>query len=176
MAALGIKKKPVSKPWECLGSDKDIELEQVFDTRDPVFVKISRQKREFGKDCNFSDKETLNDPVMECKSFKDPAYEVSRMELGTAIQCIPDVETIGVQTNWFRPINFSVQYEPLSLSEEEKNILLDTDEVIDFVKTIADKFDHVIQQNSILNIFVDDLKQLGEEDLHFEKGTHAYLQ
>ncbi|KAJ3003583.1 UNVERIFIED_CONTAM: WD repeat-containing protein 63, partial [Siphonaria sp. JEL0065] len=89
---------------------------------------------------------------------------------------IPEVETKGVQTNWFRPINFSAQYEPLTLSEEEKKILLDTDEVIDFVKSIADRFDQVIQQNSILNIFVDDLKELGEEEVTFEKGTHAFLQ
>ncbi|KAI9350807.1 WD40-repeat-containing domain protein [Obelidium mucronatum] len=178
MAALGIKikKKPVSKPWECLGSDKDIELEQVFNTRDPIFVKISRQRREFGKDCNFEDKETVNDPVTECKSYKDPAYEVNRLEMGMAVQCIPEMTTVGVQTNWFRPINFSVQYEPQGLSEEEKKILLDTDEVIDFVKSIADSFDQVIQQNSILNIFVDDLKEIGEEEITFEKGTHAFLQ
>ncbi|ORY28245.1 WD40 repeat-like protein [Rhizoclosmatium globosum] len=145
MAALGIKKKPVSKPWECLGSDKDMSWSKCF--RENIAAKA-----EFGKDCNFSDKETLNDPVMECKSFKDPAMNTTNLE-----QCIPDVETIGFRQTGFDPSTF----------------LYNTDEVIDFVKTIADKYHIPIRVLSLMFLFIS---ATGEEDLHFEKGTHAYLQ
>ncbi|KAJ3141403.1 WD repeat-containing protein 63 [Physocladia obscura] len=168
-------KKPVSKPWECLGSDKDIEIEQVTNTRDRIHVKISRPRKEFGKTYDFSDREG-SDTAMECKSFKDPVYELNRMELGFGIQSIPEVESIACQTNWFRPTNFSVQYEPITLNEQDQKYLLETDNVIDFVKSVADSFDKVLQQNSILNIFLDDFKELGEEDIAFEKGTHSVLQ
>ncbi|KAJ3194937.1 WD repeat-containing protein 63 [Entophlyctis luteolus] len=96
------------------------------------------------------------------------------MELNLGIQSIPELETKACQTNWFRPQNFSVQYEPLEISEEERRRLLDTDEVIDFVKFVADR--KVLQQNSIVNVFSDDFKELGDDDVGFEKGSHSVLQ
>ncbi|KAI8613318.1 WD40-repeat-containing domain protein [Chytriomyces sp. MP71] len=170
------KKKPVSKPWECLGSDKDIELEQVLNTRDLIHVKISRPRRDFGKPCDFSDREGTSDAALDCKSYKDPAYEVNRMELGIGIQAIPNVATTAQQTTWFRPVNLSTQYEPQILSEMDQKKLLDADELIDYVKAVADSFDHVLEQNALLDIFVDDFRELGEEDVHFEKGAHSFLQ
>ena len=48
-------------------------------------MKVSRKRKEFGTSFSFSDK-NASELAFECKSYKDPVYEITRMELPIAIQ------------------------------------------------------------------------------------------
>ncbi|KAJ3331023.1 WD repeat-containing protein 63 [Blyttiomyces sp. JEL0837] len=169
-------KKPQPKIWESLGTDKEMEAERIENTRDLVHLKVSRKRKEFGGQCQFEDRWASDLSFIELKSFKDPVYEINRMELAIGVQAVPELVHKAAQTNWFRPINFSVQYEPLTMSSEEQKSILETDEMGDFVKSVSTRFEQALQQNAVVNIFLDDFKNLGEEDFSLEQGSHTLLQ
>ncbi|KAJ3118520.1 WD repeat-containing protein 63 [Phlyctochytrium bullatum] len=175
-------KRPQPKVWECFGSDKEIEAERITPTRDLIYLKISQRLKDFGAPCAFSDKEASELPL-ELRSFKDPAYEINRMELCSGVQAIPTLKDAGVQTNWFRPLNFSCQYEPRLLTSDAQQHIIRSDDMIDFVSSVTERypdeatqFEKALQQNCIMNIFSDDFITLGEEDVALEQGSHTTLQ
>ncbi|KAJ3291525.1 WD repeat-containing protein 63 [Borealophlyctis nickersoniae] len=171
----GIKKAPVSKQWESLGSDKEIDSEKVVHNRDLIHVRVSRKRRDFGSLCKFGDRDA-HDGFVECRPFRDPTYELSRMEVTAAVQAVPELVDSTAQTAWFRPVNFAVQYEPAFFSEEEQARELGSDSILDFVRTVSARFEKALRQNSIMDIFEDDYQNLGEEDMTLEQGAHTYLQ
>lgn len=58
-----------SRPWESLGSEKEVEAAAVRDTRPPLQLAMSRARREFGQPCKLSDRDA-HDGAIECKPFK----------------------------------------------------------------------------------------------------------
>ncbi|KAI9002305.1 WD40-repeat-containing domain protein [Gaertneriomyces semiglobifer] len=167
--------KPVSRKWESLGSDKEIEAEKYVPTRDLISVKATRRRRHFGKPCHFADHEA-NESYWECKSFKDANYDLARAELSMGIQAVPPLVETSSQTTWYRPLNFSAQYEPIDLLPEAKQEILSSDEMADFIREVTLRFEKAIQQNSIVDIFQDDYQEMGEEEATLEQGSHTYLQ
>ncbi|KAI9344780.1 WD40-repeat-containing domain protein [Zopfochytrium polystomum] len=169
-------KRPEPKEWVSLGSDLEMLEESVQNTRDLIHLKVSRKRKEFGVSINFSDKSAADVGVLECKSFKDPAYELNKMELSTTVQAVSNFVTRSVQTTWNRPVNFSSQYEPLSMESGEQLRLLRTDDMIEFVKDVSQRFEQALRQNIVIDIFEDDFKALGDEDANIEQASHTYLQ
>ncbi|KND04124.1 uncharacterized protein SPPG_01562 [Spizellomyces punctatus DAOM BR117] len=169
-------KRPASrKKWESLGSEKEVESDWVVKNRDLINVRVSRRRRHFGARCKFGDRDA-HDGFLECRPFKDPNYDISRMEISEGVQAVPSLVEAAVQTAWFRPLNFAVQYEPITMSSQEKDAIMQSDEIEDFVQAVSIRFEKALQQNSIVNIFQDDYQELGEEDVTLEQGPHTYLQ
>ncbi|KAJ3157426.1 WD repeat-containing protein 63 [Geranomyces michiganensis] len=171
----GVKKKVVSKTWESYGSEREIEADWVVNTRELLNIQVSRRRRQFGAACKFGDRDA-HDGYSECKPYKDPTYEISRMELSQGVQAIPDLADGSVQTAWFRPLNFAVQYEPATMSTEEQNAIMSSADIEDFLENVTIRFEKALQQNSTLDIFQDDYQELGEADVTIEQGAHTYLQ
>lgn len=71
---------------------------------------------------------------MECRPFRDPAYEVSRMEIQVGVQAVPETRETLVQTNWNRPLNFATQYEPIQLPKGDAEIMLLESRLGNFLK------------------------------------------
>ncbi|KAJ3138701.1 WD repeat-containing protein 63 [Geranomyces variabilis] len=169
------KKKVVSKPWESYGSEREIEADWVVNSRELLNIQVSRRRRHFGAACKFGDRDA-HDGYSECKPYKDPTYEISRMELSQATQAIPDLADGSVQTAWFRPLNYAVQYEPATMSAEAQNAAMSSADIEDFLENVTIRFEKALQQNSTLDIFQDDYQELGEADMTIEQGAHTYLQ
>ncbi|KAJ3169656.1 WD repeat-containing protein 63 [Geranomyces variabilis] len=167
--------KVVSKPWESYGSEREIEADWVVNSRELLNIQVSRRRRHFGAACKFGDRDA-HDGYSECKPYKDPTYEISRMELSQATQAIPDLADGSVQTAWFRPLNFAVQYEPATMSAEAQNAAMSSADIEDFLENVTIRFEKALQQNSTLDIFQDDYQELGEADMTIEQGAHTYLQ
>ncbi|KAI8810116.1 WD40-repeat-containing domain protein [Cladochytrium replicatum] len=168
-------KTPQQRHWKSLGSDREMEAEAVIYNRDLTHVKMTRKRKAFGAPLKLSDRDSSHQ-YLECKPVKDPTYEVSRMELPVAVQAVPDLVDASAQTSWFRPLNKGVQYEPILMSEDDKEILCQLEDMEEFLKAAIVRVERVLQGNSLLDIFTDDYKHLGEEDMTIEQGTHTFLQ
>jgi hypothetical protein len=58
----------------------------LFKSIQKIHLKISRKRKDFGTIPSFSDKCADDLMITECRSFKDPAYEINRMELSMGVQ------------------------------------------------------------------------------------------
>ncbi|XP_063056855.1 dynein axonemal intermediate chain 3 isoform X2 [Engraulis encrasicolus] len=163
---VGMVTTPVSQPWVPLGSDREVEDEIFTDSRPRLKYRISRVRREFGAPISFSDRNALEtkDAFMECVSYEDKRFSLKEMEGSRGAQAIPDAQTASTQTKWTYPKNMCTQYEPRQFSEEEKENCLKSENLKNFVQSVAIRFELAIQQNEIMDVFFDDWASLSEED------------
>ena len=68
-------------------------------------------------------------------------------------------------------MNFAVQYEPLDISESEKQDIISSKTIETMLQSVTTRFHRVLQQNTITNIFVDDIAALGDDDTILEQGS-----
>lgn len=94
-----VVQKPISRVWECLGSDKDMEAEAVVQSRDLIIVKATRKLKDFGAQCKFGDRDA-HDAFLECRPYRDANYEVSRSEVHVSVQAVPETIEMDCQTTW----------------------------------------------------------------------------
>ncbi|KAG5275640.1 hypothetical protein AALO_G00122930 [Alosa alosa] len=169
---------PVPQPWVSLGSDREIEDETFTDSRPRLKYKISRIRREFGAPVIFSDRNAVEtkDGFMECASYQDKTFSLKEMERGCGTQAIPDVISASTQTQWTYPKNMCTQYEPREFSEEDKENCLQSENLKNFVKSVAVRFELAIQQNEIMDVFFDDWAALSEEDAAFGGKADTYMK
>ncbi|KXS20411.1 WD40 repeat-like protein [Gonapodya prolifera JEL478] len=161
--------------WVPLGSDKDIEHETVVDNRELVTIKLSRKRKYFGSPCKFMDRDAA-DGHYEIRTVKDATPEVLRVQLSKAIQSVPVMCDAIMQTIWFKPVNFSAQYESLRLDDAKKDAVMRNPDFSMAVQTVAAKFERPLRLNAIMDIFRDDFADLGEEDVTIDQGSHIALQ
>uniref|UniRef100_H0WWX6 Dynein axonemal intermediate chain 3 n=1 Tax=Otolemur garnettii TaxID=30611 RepID=H0WWX6_OTOGA len=176
-----IYKAPVSKPWISLGSEKEIEEESVNEATKQTTYMISRKRRKFGAPIKFSDHNasSIKDAYIECTAYPDKNFTLQQVEKDVGMQVIPQIKDRGTQTRWTYPKNATTQYYPREFSEEEK-------EAVGQSKPFADFFDNVsvgqnsveiaLQQNEIMNTFIDDWKCLAEEEGTFVDKTDTQLK
>ena len=111
----------VSMLAECGLNEAEIEEASISSTRETVTVTISRKRREFGAPYKFSDKdsqELWNSSQMECRPFKDPNFELKRLEREVGVQAIPETTERPIQaTNNLLRAGTS-QYEPRFMTAE----------------------------------------------------------
>uniref|UniRef100_A0A674C8J6 Dynein axonemal intermediate chain 3 n=1 Tax=Salmo trutta TaxID=8032 RepID=A0A674C8J6_SALTR len=164
------------QPWISLGSEQEIEEESVTDSR-PRY-RISRVRREFGAPIFFSDRNAMEtkDGFLECTPYQDKNFSLKQMERHTGVQTIPNLKSSSTQTQWTYPRSMCMQYEPREFSEEEKENCLQSENLKNFVNSVASRFEIAIQQNEIMDVFFDDWKALSEEDSGYGRKADPHLK
>ncbi|XP_051021822.1 dynein axonemal intermediate chain 3 [Acomys russatus] len=173
-----VYKPPVSKPWVSLGSEKEIEEESVKESKKRVTYMISRKRSEFGAPVTFSDQNasSIKDGYIECASYSDKNYTLTQVEKDVSLQVIPEVKGTSTQTKWTFPKNATTQYYPREFSEEEKEALGQSKSLADFLNNVSTSVEIALQQNEIMDIFLDDWKNLAEEESTFGDKTDTHLK
>ncbi|XP_053096688.1 dynein axonemal intermediate chain 3 [Pangasianodon hypophthalmus] len=171
------QKSPEPRHWVSLGSEKEIEEESTTHTRDKLHYKISRVRREFGAPVHFSDLSAVETKgaYTECTSYQDKSFSITKLEQNCGTQAIANTKNSSSQTIWKYPKNMWTQYEPQELNEEEKENILQLENLKNFLSSSADRIEVVIQQNSMMDVFVDEVCVL-EEDSVYEGKADTHLK
>ncbi|KAM3838583.1 dynein axonemal intermediate chain 3 [Vipera latastei] len=164
-----IYKPPVRKPWVSLGSEKEIEEESVRESTRRIKYMISRPHKEFGIRVRFQNRNATLDKnaYVECMPYQDKNFTIRQLEKHVGIQVVPEEENTGTQTKWTYPKNATTQYYPREFSEHEKEAYLSSEELKNFIVSVALRVEVALQQNEIMNVFFDDWKALAEEESGF---------
>lgn len=174
------------KPWESLGSEVDIEEMSVRPRREAIRLVVQRRRREFNQPLGsassggaaaaaagpkLGDKdahELWNSSQNECRPFKDPNFDMRRMELDAATQAVAPLRTAGVQAGGPPPRPAATQTTAQDMPADAKAALLGAGKgaagsVADFMERVRDRVELALVQNEITNIFKDDLSALSDE-------------
>ncbi|XP_048208095.1 dynein axonemal intermediate chain 3 [Perognathus longimembris pacificus] len=175
---LYVYQPPVSKPWVSLGSEKEIEEESVKESTRQITYMISRKRCEFGAPVTFSDQNasSVKDAYIECTAYPDKNFTLKQLERDVGMQVIPQVKDMSTQTKWTYPKNATTQYYPREFSEEEKETLGHSKSIADFLNSVCTSVEIALQQNELLNTFIDDWKYLVEEESTFGDKSDTYLK
>ncbi|XP_039102829.1 dynein intermediate chain 3, axonemal [Hyaena hyaena] len=175
---LYIYKPPISKPWVSLGSEKEIDEESVKESAKQITYMISRKRSEFGAPVKFSDQNAsrVKDSYIECTAYSDKNFIVKQLEKDVGMQVVPKIKDTSTQTRWTYPKNATTQYYPREFSEEEKEIFGQSKPLIDFLNNASISVEIALQQNEIMNTFIDDWKCLAEEEGTFGDKTDIHLK
>ncbi|NXE89341.1 WDR63 protein, partial [Menura novaehollandiae] len=168
----------VRKPWVSLGSEKEVEEESVKDTDTKIKYKISRVRRKFGAPITFTDKNAshVKDSYTECTSYEDKTFSIKMLERDVGVQMVPKVRETSTQTKWTYPKNAATQYCPRQLSNEEKAESLSSERLKEFLTSVHLRMEIALQQNEIMNVFLDDWKALGEDETSSGGKPDVYLK
>ncbi|EFJ06846.1 hypothetical protein SELMODRAFT_430335 [Selaginella moellendorffii] len=112
---------------------------------------------------------------MECRPFKDPAYDKCLAEQDIGIQSIPITRDCASQTDQEVCRNNCVQYQPRMLTDENRKIILDSDHMCAFLDSSKPRYVDALQQNEVLDLFEDDFASFGEEDEHAGQKTISVI-
>ncbi|KAM8952014.1 dynein axonemal intermediate chain 3 isoform 3-T4 [Lycaon pictus] len=175
---LYVYRPPVSKPWVSLGSEKEIEEESVKESTKQITYMISRKRSKFGAPIKFSDQNasSVKDAYIECTAYPDRNFTLKQLEKDVGMQVVPKVKDTSTQTRWTYPKNATTQYYPREFSEEEKEIFGQSKTLSDFLNNVSVSVEIALQQNEIMNTFVDDWKCLAEEESTFGDKTDTHLK
>uniref|UniRef100_A0A8D0HL51 Dynein axonemal intermediate chain 3 n=1 Tax=Sphenodon punctatus TaxID=8508 RepID=A0A8D0HL51_SPHPU len=162
-----VYKPPIHKPWVSLGSEKEIKEESV---KEPL--------TKFGAQIIFSDRNASSDKhgYIECTSYQDKNFSIKQLEKDVGTQVVAKVKETGTQTKWTYPRNATTQYYPREFTEKEKELCLASEELNEFLLSVALRVEIALQQNEIMNAFFDDWKALAEEESAFGGKADAYLK
>lgn len=117
------QKTRVVRPWVSKGSEAEIDEAAVAPRRQLLSVIVQRARRGFNGFTNLSDKDSTelwNSSQMECRPFKDPNFDLRRMEQDIAVQAVPPLCDAGVQAGSHRPRPQATQSVPLDLDDAAK--------------------------------------------------------
>ncbi|XP_069560869.1 dynein axonemal intermediate chain 3 [Brachyistius frenatus] len=154
-------KTPEPRKWICLGSDWEIDEESVKETREKICRKV-RLRRKPGGPCFFSDLNAgdTDDSHVQCPSYEDNRFSIKLMQRDCGTQAVPKLQSSSTQTQWKFQKNASTQYEPRELSEEEKESILQSESLNDFLKLVTPRVLLALQQEEIQNVFINDCNAL----------------
>uniref|UniRef100_A0A8C5RDL3 Dynein axonemal intermediate chain 3 n=1 Tax=Laticauda laticaudata TaxID=8630 RepID=A0A8C5RDL3_LATLA len=164
-----VYKPPVHKPWVSLGSEKEIEEESVRESIRRIKYMISRPHKEFGIRVKFQNRNATLDKhaYVDCMPYQDKNFTIRQLEKHIGVQVVPEEENTGTQTKWTYPKNATTQYYPREFTEYEKEVYLSSEELKNFIVSVALRVEIALQQNEIMNVFFDDWKALAEEESGF---------
>eukprot|EP00795_Rhopilema_esculentum_P004097 gene4097-20277_t len=171
-----VRKSP--KPWISLGSEDDILAQGVFSSREKVSFWIQRKRKDFGAQVDFSDRNSseVKDSAIDYPGYEDETFDLNKMELEKAIQNVSTNEDASSQTEWPRPRNANVQYEPRMFTQDQLAGIIGAKGLKDFVADVADRFELALQHNETIDIFVDDYFLLTNEDSTFGSKSDNHLK
>lgn len=169
------RRVPVARDWQCLGSDAEIWVENVKPFNDLACVQMSRRGADFKAPIKFGDRDAV-DGFIELRPYRDANFDLLRVELNAAVQAVPVIVSQTVQTEWFQPVNFQCQYEPILMTKEEQDDVLESEEMEDFLRNVSAMCEKVLQQNELIDIFKNDYQDLGEDDALLDQGQPTILQ
>ncbi|XP_060749734.1 dynein axonemal intermediate chain 3 isoform X2 [Tachysurus vachellii] len=163
------QKTPEPRGWVSLGSEREIEEESVTDTRDRIQYKVSRLRRMFGAPLHFSDLNAM-ETYTECASYQDKSFSIRKLEQTCGVQAVNNTNDSSSQTTWKHPKNMWTQCEPQELDKEEKENILQSENLKNFLSSNTAMFEVAMQQNIIMDVFVDAVCDLGDGDVYEGKA------
>ena len=165
------QKKRIIKPWISAGEPGETEAEieecAVRPRRDPIKIIIQKKRREFNQPFRLGDKdahELWNSSQMECRPFKDPGFDLKRMEQDKAVQAIPETCETEVQATGTRPRQAAAQTAPRDMSEALREEKVASRPLSRFLERVMVQCEEALIQNEVTDIFKDDFGSLAEED------------
>uniref|UniRef100_A0A8C5Q007 Dynein axonemal intermediate chain 3 n=2 Tax=Leptobrachium leishanense TaxID=445787 RepID=A0A8C5Q007_9ANUR len=173
-----IPRARVLQPWVSLGSELEMEEETVKPRHTKIKFLISRIHREFGSRVTFGDHNAsaVKDCYMECVSYQDKRFIVSYKERDVGIQETPNLQDQCTQTKWTFPRNAFTQYESRQFPEEEIKVCLSSENLRQFLHSVSLRLELALQQNEIMNVFLDDWKVLSDDDNVFGGKNNSHLK
>lgn len=143
-----------------------------------VTYMISRKRSQFGAPVTFRDQNasSVKDAYTECASYHDKNYTLTRAEKDIGLQVIPEVKGTSTQTRWAFPRNATTQYYAREFSEEEKQTLEQSKSLVDFLNNVTTSVEIALQQNEIMNTFINDWKNLAEKESTFGNKSNTHLK
>lgn len=153
---------PLPKEWHSYGSEVEIEEGRVHKTR-PLFNYVfSKKRRLFCMPCTLSDNNAADRPDshVDILSHEDGAFSVKKLEMDIGVQTFTKTANVECQPDWMIRHNVAVQYASQGLSAEEVARLEEGDAMATFLKKVCPRVELCLQQNEIMNVFVDDYKSL----------------
>ncbi|KAJ1171321.1 hypothetical protein NDU88_003184 [Pleurodeles waltl] len=173
-----VYKPPVPKAWVSLGSEAEIEEERVIQAPSKIKYMVSRIRKEFGAPISFSDQNasSAKDGYIECTSYEDKRFSIAMKERDTGIQVVAQQKEASTQTKWKFPRNASTQYEPREFPDEDQKKHLTSKSLKDFLNSVSLRLELALQQNEIMNPFIDDWKALAEDESLFGGKTDSHLK
>eukprot|EP00002_Diphylleia_rotans_P019732 TRINITY_DN3814_c0_g3_i2.p1 TRINITY_DN3814_c0_g3~~TRINITY_DN3814_c0_g3_i2.p1 ORF type:complete len:630 (+),score=129.61 TRINITY_DN3814_c0_g3_i2:60-1949(+) len=154
---------PSAEGWKSQGSELEIAETSLVYNRPFLTLSVAKPRREFGTPCRFSDRDA-HDSLVECRPFKDPNFEIRKFERESGVQAILASKEIPTQTTWFRPANMSVQYAPMTMQDEDKEYIMTSPGILDFMGDVYPRLEEALLQNITMDIFSDDYTALADED------------
>ncbi|KAM4738895.1 dynein axonemal intermediate chain 3 [Anableps anableps] len=153
-----VKSRP--KHWICLGSEKEIE-EPLTETREKLKLKLGVD-RTFRLPVCFSDRSSadVKDSYLECTSYQDSKFKIKKLQSDCGVQSVPRLQSNSSQTLRMVPKDTFTQYEPREFSNEEIENILKDQNLKNFCATQLPRVLHALQQEEIMNVFLDDWKDV----------------
>ncbi|XP_066453973.1 dynein axonemal intermediate chain 3 isoform X2 [Eleutherodactylus coqui] len=169
---------PVPRPWISLGSELEVEEEMVTESRTKIKFLISRRRGEFGSQVTFSDYNASNvkDGYMECAPYQDKRFNLKPKERDAGVQVVPLLQERSTQTKWTYPRNACTQYTPREFTAEQKQEYLSSKSLKEFLNSVTLRLGLALQQNDIVNPFVDDWQALCEQERTFGGKADSHLK
>ncbi|KAM9832296.1 dynein axonemal intermediate chain 3 [Neosynchiropus ocellatus] len=154
---------PDLRRWISLGSEQEVAEECGGEAREKLLFKFSRVRRKFGTPVRFSDRNTAEakDGFVECASYPDSRFSITRLQRDCGVQAVPRILSSSAQTEWKGLRSNAAQYTSRELSNEEKEGILQSDSLKDFCQVVTPRMLRALQQEEIMNVFVDDWMALG---------------
>ncbi|XP_041790507.1 dynein intermediate chain 3, axonemal [Chelmon rostratus] len=158
-----VSKIPEPKQWMHLGSEQEIDEESIKETRKKLWYKFSRVRRKFEVPVSFSDRNTADaeDGYLACASYQDSRFSIKQMQRDCGVQAAPTQQSSSAQTQWKIQRNSCTQYVPRELSDEERENILQFESLKHFLNSVTPRVLQALQQEEIMNVFLDDYKALG---------------
>jgi len=159
----GGEKATVKRPVETM-TDIEIATFKVKNHRPPLGFYISQSRFKFGKPIDFDDVEP-GEKSSEYRRHKVVGYTESRRVLERGFQAAPIKTDMSVQTAWRNAVNKATQYAPVTLSESERNTILQSDALKSFLKRVEGDVVHELQKNETLDLFYDLFEEFEDEEV-----------
>lgn len=171
-------KTPEPQPWVSLGSEQEIQDQSLSESRPRLRYSVCPLGRRSGTRVRFSDRNALDwkEELVECSSYEDKSFSITRMERDSSTQTCRDNTHTCTQTLWKKPKNMWSQYEPREFSSEEKQHQLQSENLKNFITSVARRFEIYLQQNLIADVFCDDWTALCEDDASLMGKTETQLK
>ncbi|XP_056270650.1 dynein axonemal intermediate chain 3 [Pseudoliparis swirei] len=155
-----VVKSPEPKPWISLGSEQEIVEEYVSEKRRYKILKVNRQ---FGLPINFSDRNAADakDGNLGWAPYEDSRSSIRLTQRDCGTQAVSTLQSSSTQTRCNSTNAISTQCTPREFSCEEKESILQSESVKNMCISVMPIMLQALQQEEIMNVFLDDWTALG---------------
>uniref|UniRef100_A0A3Q2NPF8 Dynein axonemal intermediate chain 3 n=1 Tax=Fundulus heteroclitus TaxID=8078 RepID=A0A3Q2NPF8_FUNHE len=122
-----------------------------------------RVDRTFRMPLSFSDHNSADakDSHVQCAPYQDSRFSIKKLQSDRGTQAVPRLQSKSCQTLRMVPKDTFTQYEPRVFSVEELETILQDESLKNCCATQTPRILHALQQEEIMNVFIDDWKALG---------------
>nr|CCA22350.1 conserved hypothetical protein [Albugo laibachii Nc14] len=158
----------IAKAWESPSIHETYEQVNALDIhrkRSLIRLSLCKMSDEMELEYRFTDRNAEH-CFVEFRPHRDQTVELFRLEQDIGLQGTPMMTDDATQTSWFRSINSALQYEPITMTKEEKTCELNSEKMLVFLRNTLPIVEQVLQQNETLDIFLDPFSCLHAEDVN----------